>query len=66
MVLAALMISGSSLYAQSDYKIVSKIHVPGDGGWDYLNVDEVNGRIFVSHSNIAQAIDIKTGQLAAA
>jgi YVTN family beta-propeller protein len=61
--LAALMISGSSLYAQSNYKVVNKIHVPGDGGWDYLSVDEVNGRIFVSHSSMAQAIDIKTGQL---
>ncbi len=62
--LTALMISGSSLYAQSNYKVVNKIHVPGDGGWDYLSVDEGNGRIFVSHATIAQAIDIKTGQLA--
>ena len=61
--LTVLMISGSSLYAQSNYKVVNKIHVPGDGGWDYLSVDEVNGRIFVSHSTIVQAIDIKTGQL---
>jgi WD40 repeat protein len=62
--LAILMISGSYLCAQSNYKIVNKIHVPGDGGWDYLSVDEVNGRIFVSHSTVAQAMDIKTGQLA--
>ena len=61
--LAALMISGSSLIAQSNYKIANKIHVGGEGGWDYLNVDEVNGRIFVSHATVAQAIDIKTGQL---
>lgn len=62
--LTVLMISGSSLYAQSNYKVVNKIHVPGDGGWDYLSVDQGNGRIFVSHATIAQAIDIKTGQLA--
>ena len=61
--LTALMISGSSLYAQSNYKVVNKIHIPGNGGWDYLSVDEGNGRIFVSHATIAQAIDIKTGQL---
>jgi len=60
---AALIISGSSLIAQSNYKIVNKIHVEGEGGWDYLNVDEVNGRIFVSHATVAQAIDIKTGKL---
>lgn len=60
---AALILSSSHLVAQSNYKIGSKIHVEGDGGWDYLNVDEINGRIFVSHGTVAQAIDIKTGKL---
>jgi DNA-binding beta-propeller fold protein YncE len=62
--IAALMIGSSSLIAQSNYKLANKIHIEGDGGWDYLSVDEVNGRIFVSHATIAQAIDIKTGKLA--
>jgi YVTN family beta-propeller protein len=59
----ALIISSSQLIAQSNYKIANKIHVGGDGGWDYLNVDEVNGRIFVSHATVAQVIDINTGKL---
>jgi len=59
-----MFVSCSSLIAQSGYKIANKIHIEGDGGWDYLNVDQVNGRIFVSHSTVAQAIDIKTGKLA--
>lgn len=58
-----MIISSSSLIAQSNYKIANKIHVEGEGGWDYLNVDEVNGTIFVSHATVAQAIDIKTGKL---
>src|ERR1035437_5659552 len=58
-----LIFSGSSILAQSNYKIGNKIHVEGEGSWDYLNVDEVNGRIFVSHATVAQAIDIKTGTL---
>ncbi len=62
--MAVLMIGSSSLIAQSNYKLAGKIHVEGDGGWDYLSVDELNGRIFVSHATIAQAIDIKTGKLA--
>jgi YVTN family beta-propeller protein len=61
---AALILSSFSLCAQSNYKIVNKIHVEGDGGWDYISVDEVNGRIFASHATVAQAIDIKTGKLA--
>jgi YVTN family beta-propeller protein len=60
----ALILSSSYLIAQSNYRMGYKIHVEGDGGWDYLNVDGVNGRIFVSHATVAQAIDIKTGKLA--
>ncbi len=52
------------MFSQSNYKIVNKIHVEGDGGWDYISVDDVNSRIFVSHSSVAQAVDIKTGKLA--
>ena len=59
----ALIMSSTCLLAQSNYKAGKKIHVEGDGGWDYLNVDEVNGRIFVSHSTVAQVIDIGTGKL---
>jgi YVTN family beta-propeller protein len=60
----AMTISSLSLFAQSNYKIVNKIHVEGEGGWDYISVDEVNGRIFASHATVAQAVDIKTGKLA--
>lgn len=60
---AALIMSSTCLTGQSNYKPGNKIHVEGDGGWDYLNVDEINGRIFVSHGTVAQAIDIKTGKL---
>lgn len=62
--IACLLISSVPLLAQSNYKIAGKIHLEGEGGWDYLNVDAVNGRIFVSHGSIAQAVDIKTGTLA--
>jgi YVTN family beta-propeller protein len=60
---AVLIISSTTLIAQSNYKIVNKIHVEGEGSWDYLSIDEVNGRIFVSHATVAQVVDIKTGKL---
>jgi DNA-binding beta-propeller fold protein YncE len=47
----------------SGYKMVNKFHIEGDGGWDYLNVDESTGRIFVSHSTVVQVIDEKDGKL---
>lgn len=50
--------------ANSEYSIINKIHLPGNGGWDYLSVDEAGARLFVSHSTIVQVLDLKTGQLA--
>jgi YVTN family beta-propeller protein len=61
-----LLCSSYSLKAQtgsSGYKIMNRFHIEGDGGWDYLNVDESTGRIFVSHSNVVQVIDEKDGKL---
>jgi len=58
-----LIVISLSLSAQSNYKIVNKISLPGDGFWDYISVDEANGKIYVSHSAIVQVVDIKTGKL---
>jgi YVTN family beta-propeller protein len=58
-----LIICSLSLSAQSNYKIVNKISVPGDGFWDYIYVDEANGKIYASHSTMVQVVDIKTGNL---
>jgi YVTN family beta-propeller protein len=48
--------------AQSGYKVVNQIHLEGDGGWDYLSVDEAAGRLYVSHGSMALVADLKTGQ----
>ena len=58
--------SPGSLKAQTEsngYKLVNKFHLEGDGGWDYLNVDETTGRIFVSHGMVVQVIDEMNGKL---
>ena len=57
--------SAASLYGQtSGYKIVNKIKLPGEGGWDYLSIDESNNRLFISHATVVLALDLKTGTLA--
>jgi YVTN family beta-propeller protein len=61
-----MLFTGSNLFAQnadSEYSIVGKIRLPGDGGWDYLSVDEAGARLFVSHSTMVQVVDLKTGEL---
>jgi len=62
-----VLLTGSNILAQntkSEYTLVNKIHLPGDGGWDYLSVDETAGRLFVSHGTVVQVVDLKTSQLA--
>ena len=62
-----IFLIGSNILAQNanpEYSVVNKIHLPGDGGWDYLSVDETGGRLFVSHGTVVQVVDLKTGQLA--
>ncbi len=52
---AALCLSAS---AQSGYKIIKKIPIPGQGGWDYLTVDEGNRRLYVSHGTQVEVLDV--------
>jgi len=62
-----ILLSGFTLFGQnakSEYTILNKIHLPGEGGWDYLSVDEAGGRLFVSHGSVVQVVDLKSGQLA--
>lgn len=64
LVCLVLLCSNYQLSAQSTYKISRQIPVEGEGFWDYITVDETQGRVYVSHSNVAQVIDIKLGKVA--
>jgi DNA-binding beta-propeller fold protein YncE len=49
-------------YAQATdvYTFDKKIKVPGDAGYDYLSIDEVNRRLYVSHGTSVNVIDLNT------
>ena len=57
-----IALSDLSLSAQPNYKIKDRIHLEGDGGWDYLKVDEINKKLFISHGTMAQVVDLNTGK----
>ena len=46
----------------SDYRIFKTIQLEGDGGWDYLSVDEFNHQLFVSHSTRVNVVDLIKGE----
>ena len=45
-----------------EYTFDKKISVPGDGGYDYMAIDEVNNHLFVSHGTAFNVIDLATEQ----
>lgn len=65
-ILLTLIIIASILNANSQtYAVSKKINVPGDGGWDYSAVDSENQKLFVSHGDVVNVIDLKTDQTVA-
>ncbi len=42
------------------YTFEKAISLPGDGGYDYLSIDKVNRRLYVSHGTAVNVIDLNT------
>lgn len=60
---AFICFSSVSAKAQkSSYQIAKTIQLTGDGGWDYLSVDEPNQKLFISHSSQVNVVDLITGE----
>jgi len=46
------------------YNQYTRMAVPGNGGYDYLSLDTVNRRLYISHGTSVNVLDLTTGQLA--
>jgi YVTN family beta-propeller protein len=53
----------SSVWAADSYQITKKIPIPGQGGWDYLTVDEGARRLYVSHGTQVEVLDVDSGAI---
>ena len=60
-ILLATVLLPVALHAQT-YVLDKKIALPGDGGYDYLSIDHVNNRLYVSHGTAVNVIDLATEQ----
>lgn len=56
---ASLSLAPRFLRAQT-YVLDKTIPLPGDGGYDYLSIDKLNNRLYVSHGTTVNVIDLKT------
>lgn len=55
--IAAFLLVGASV-ADGGYSVTKKIPLPGQGGFDYLTVDEAARRLYVSHGTQVEVLDI--------
>jgi len=60
---ALCLVCLSASASDSAYKIIKKIPIPGQGGWDYLTVDEGNRRLYVSHGTQVEVLDVDSLEL---
>jgi YVTN family beta-propeller protein len=62
-ILCILALATNSFAVDSGYHIIKRLKVGGDGGWDYLTVDEAARRLYISRSTHVMVIDIDTDKV---
>ncbi len=62
LVLTALVVALAGA-AESGYQLLKTVPVPGDGGWDYVSVDEAGRRVYVSHGTQVDVLDADSYEL---
>ena len=50
--------------AAAGYHLIKNISVPGNGGWDYLAVDDAARRVYVSHGTEVDVLNADSGKIA--
>ena len=67
LIAAMLTLAGSGAFAQGDadtgYHIIKRLNVGGEGGWDYLTVDNAARRLYISRSTHVMVIDLDTDKV---
>ena len=47
----------------SGYHLLKKVTLGGEGGWDYLSVDNAARRLYVSHGTQVEVLDVDSGAI---
>ena len=62
--LLAVMVVVTAGFAAEGYHVVTKITLGGTGRWDYVAVDGGAARLYASHGNSVDVVDLKTDKKA--
>src|ERR1035438_5857595 len=55
----------TAMAAPPTYKVITKIKIGGAARWDYVYIDSVNHRLYVSHATQTEVIDTTTDKVIA-
>ena len=58
-----LLLVSTALFAASGYRLLRKIPLGGEGGWDYLTFDPDSGRLFISRATHVIVLDAASGKV---
>lgn len=58
-----LLVAATAIAAATGYHILKEIKIGGDGGWDYLTMDNAARRLYVSHNNKVVVVDPDAGKV---
>ncbi len=64
--LCLALIAGVVVYAAPQaggYKVIKRMQIGGDGGWDYMLIDPPTHRLFVARGSHFQVVDVTTGKV---
>lgn len=59
---SAETVDPASTFAPTGYRVIEEYPVLGDGGWDYIALDSVARRLYVSHGTRVQVLDADSGK----
>jgi DNA-binding beta-propeller fold protein YncE len=61
--LAVFVLFSGVLPGAGEYRLIKKIPIPGDYGWDYLTADSEARRLYVSHDREVVVVDLDSGTI---
>jgi YVTN family beta-propeller protein len=62
LVAVSLLTVATAADPPAGYKLEQTLPVKGDGGWDYLTVDSIGRRVYVSHATVVEVLDADSGE----
>ena len=62
-VLLATSLVFAALQGGGGYHLETRYPVPGNGGWDYVNIDSATRRLYLSHGTEVNVVDADSGKL---